>query len=113
MAAGVFGYKGRVHLHICKPINKECEDTEELADLIQEEIISNYYLWPSNYTAVSMLPESDANYLDTKLSGENQNSLSFFKDRLKDLNSQQREELLMTYARPFFNKERARLSSGS
>ena len=113
MAAGVFGYKGRVHLHICKPINKECEDTEELADLIQEEIISNYYLWPSNYTAVSMLPESNANYLDTKLSGENHNSLSFFKDRLRDLNSQQREEMLMTYARPFFNKERARLSSGS
>jgi len=113
MAAGVFGYKGRVHLHICKPINKECKDTEELADFIQEEIISNYYLWPSNYTAVSMLPESNANCLDMELYGQNQNSLTFFKDRLKDLNSQQREEMLMTYARPFFNKERARLSSGS
>ena len=111
MASGIFGYKGRVHLHICKPI-KECDDTEKLANLIQEEIISNYYLWPSNHTAVSILPELNTNYLTMELSEENQNSLSYFKDRIGNLNSQQKEELLMTYARPFFNKEKARLSPG-
>ena len=111
MASGIFGYKGRVHLHICKPI-KECDDTEKLAKLIQEEIINNYYLWPSNHTAVSMLPESNTNYLNMEESAENQNSLSYFKDRIGNLNSQQKEELLMTYARPFFNKEKARLSPG-
>ena len=111
MASGIFGYKGRVHLHICKPI-KECDDTGKLAKLIQEEIINNYYLWPSNHTAVSILPELNTNYLTMKASAENQNSLSYFKDRIGDLNSQQKEELLLTYARPFFNKEKARLSPG-
>ena len=47
-----------------------------------------------------------------KVSAENQNSLSYFKDRIGNLNSQQKEELLMTYARPYFNKEKARLSPG-
>ena len=111
MASGIFGYKGRVHLHICKPI-KECDDTGKLAKLIQEEIINNYYLWPSNHTAVSILPVLNTNYLTMEVSEENQNSLSYFKDRIGNLNSQQKEELLMTYARPFFNKEKARLSPG-
>ena len=111
MASGIFGYKGRVHLHICKPI-KECDDTEKLANLIQEEIISNYYLWPSNHTAVSILPELNSNYLTMEVSAENKNSFSYFKDRIGSLNSQQKEELLMIYARPFFNKEKARLSPG-
>ena len=111
MASGIFGYKGRVHLHICKPI-KECDDIGKLAKLIQEEIINNYYLWPSNLTAVSMLPELNTNYLTIEESAENQNSLSYFKDRIGNLNSQQKEELLMIYARPLFNKEKARLTSG-
>ena len=59
-----------------------------------------------------MLSESNTNYLNMEESAENQNSLSYFKDRIGNLNSQQKEELLMTYARPFFNKEKARLSPG-
>ena len=58
------------------------------------------------------MPELNTNYLTMEVSGENQNSLSYFKDRISNLNSQQKEELLMTYARPFFNKEKARLSPG-
>jgi hypothetical protein len=111
MASGIFGYKGRVHLHICKPIN-ECDDIGKLANVIQEAIISNYYLWPSNHTAASILPNLSSNYLNMEVSPENQNSLSYFKDRLSNLNSQQKEEMLMTYARPVFNKERARLATG-
>ena len=111
MASGIFGYKGRVHLHICKPIN-ECDDIGKLANVIQEAIISNYYLWPSNHTATSILPNLSTNYLNMEVSAENQNSLSYFKDRLCNLNSQQKEEMLMTYARPVFNKERARLATG-
>lgn len=111
MASGIFGYKGRVHLHICKPIN-ECDDIGKLANVIQEAIISNYYLWPSNHTAASILPNLSSNYINMEVSAENQNSLSYFKDRLSNLNSQQKEEMLMTYARPVFNKERARLATG-
>ena len=112
MASGIFGYKGRVHLHICKPITEECEDTEKLANLIQQAIISNYRLWPSNHSALSLLPKIKKDYLQEEQRVENQKSLSYFSDKLKNLDSTQKEEMLMIYARPIINKEKARLASG-
>ena len=112
MASGIFGYKGRVHLHICKPITEECEDTEKLANLIQQAIISNYRLWPSNHSALSLLPKIKKDYLQEEQRVENQKSLSYFNDKLKYLDSTQKEEMLMIYARPIINKEKARLAPG-
>jgi len=112
MASGIFGYKGRVHLHICKPITEECEDTEKLANLIQRAIISNYRLWPSNHSALSLLPKIKKDYLQEEQRVENQKSLSYFNDKLKYLDSTQKEEMLMIYARPIINKEKARLAPG-
>ena len=112
MASGIFGYKGRVHLHICKPITEECEDTEKLANLIQQAIISNYRLWPSNHSALSLLPQIKKDYLQEEQRVENQKSLSYFSDKLKNLDSTQKEEMLMIYARPIINKEKARLAPG-
>ena len=112
MASGIFGYKGRVHLHICKPITEECEDTEKLANLIQQAIISNYRLWPSNHSALSLLPKIKKDYLQEEQRVENQKSLSYFNDKLKYLDSTQKEEMLMIYARPIINKEKARLATG-
>ena len=112
MASGIFGYKGRVHLHICKPITEECEDTEKLANLIQEAIISNYRLWPSNHSALSLLPKIKTDYLQEEHRVENQKSLSYFSDKLQNLDSTQKEEMLMIYARPIINKEKARLAPG-
>ena len=112
MASGIFGYKGRVHLHICKPITEECEDTEKLANLIQQAIISNYRLWPSNHSALSLLPKIKKDYLQEEQRVENQKSLSYFSDKLKNLDSTQKEEMLMIYARPIINKEKARLATG-
>ena len=112
MASGIFGYKGRVHLHICKPITEECEDTEKLANLIQEAIISNYHLWPSNHSALSLLPKIKTDYLQQEHRVENQKSLSYFNNKLQNLDSTQKEEMLMIYARPIINKEKARLAPG-
>ena len=112
MASGIFGYKGRVHLHICKPITEESEDTEKLANLIQQAIISNYRLWPSNHSALSLLPKIKKDYLQEEQRVENQKSLSYFSDKLKNLDSTQKEEMLMIYARPIINKEKARLATG-
>ena len=112
MASGIFGYKGRVHLHICKPITEECEDTEKLANLIQEAIISNYHLWPSNHSALSLLPKIKTDYLQEEHRVENQKSLSYFNNKLQNLDSTQKEEMLMIYARPIINKEKARLAPG-
>ena len=112
MASGIFGYKGRVHLHICKPITEECKDTEKLANLIQEAIINNYHLWPSNHSALSLLSKIKTDYLQEEHRVENQKSLSYFNNKLQNLDSTQKEEMLMIYARPVINKEKARLAPG-
>ena len=112
MTTGIFGYKGKVHLHICSPITSEIENTEELANLIQDEIIQNYFIWPSSQAAAFLLDKSDFNSPLFDSSIENSNSVKLLKERFKDLEEAKQKEFLKIYARPLINKEKARLSSG-
>ena len=112
MTTGIFGYKGKVHLHICSPITSEIENTEELANLIQDEIIQNYFIWPSSQAAAFLLDQSNFNSPLFDSSIENSNSVKVLKERFKDLEESKQKEFLEIYARPLINKEKARLSSG-
>ena len=112
MTTGIFGYKGKVHLHICSPITSEIENTEELANLIQDEIIQNYFIWPSSQAAAFLLDQSNLNSPLFDSSIENSNSVKVLKERFKDLEESKQKEFLEIYARPLINKEKARLSSG-
>ena len=47
----------------------------------------------------------DSTYVDSA-------SYRFLQDRTKGLNNAEKKELLLTYARPLINKEKARLASG-
>ena len=110
MASGIFGYKGRVHLHICEPIAFDGDSVKELSDKIEQQIISNYHIWPSSEAALSLLPElNDSFDSNQKFTNE---ELIKFKKRFEYLNDKILEECLMMYARPLLNKEKARLSSG-
>ena len=112
MTTGIFGYKGKVHLHICSPITSEIENTEELSNLIQDEIIQNYFIWPSSQAAAFLLDKSNFNSPLFDSSIENSNSVKLLKERFKDLEEAKQKEFLKIYARPLINKEKARLSSG-
>ena len=112
MTTGIFGYKGKVHLHICSPITSEIENTEELANLIQDEIIQNYFIWPSSQAAAFLLDQSNLNSPLFDSSIESSNSVKLLKERFKDLEEAKQKEFLKIYARPLINKEKARLSSG-
>ena len=112
MTTGIFGYKGKVHLHICSPITSEIENTEELSNLIQDEIIQNYFIWPSSQAAAFLLDKSNFNSPLFDSSIENSNSVKVLKERFKDLEESKQKEFLEIYARPLINKEKARLSSG-
>ena len=110
MASGIFGYKGRVHLHICEPIAFDGDSIKELSDKIEQQIISNYHIWPSSEAALSLLPELNDSFDGSqKFTNE---ELIKFKKRFEYLNDRILEECLMMYARPLLNKEKARLSSG-
>ena len=112
MATGIFGFKGQVHLHICKPIDTSFSETSQLAALIETEIIENYKIWPVSYSAICLLKEIDfesdlydSTYVDSA-------SYRFLQNRTQGLNTTEKKELLLTYARPLINKEKARLASG-
>ena len=112
MASGIFEYKGRVHLHICEPISQKVDNTKDLADLIQKEIITNYHIWPSTYTAASLLSEKQKSSFVSNPVSQNSEEVRKFKERFMSLEGKDLDEFLMIYARPLHNKEKASLSTG-
>ena len=112
MSTGIFGYKGRVHLHICKPISDPVDTTRHLAEMIQREIINNYRIWPTNQAALDLLPEINIQQEITDSISEMPSKISILEKRCANLKEEERNEFLMTYARPVINKEKARLSPG-
>jgi len=112
MSAGIFGYKGRVHLHICKPISDPVDTTRHLAEMIQREIINNYRIWPTNQAALDLLPEINIQQENINTISDMPSKISMLEKRCANLKPEERNEFLMTYARPIVNKEKARLSPG-
>ena len=112
MSTGIFGYKGRVHLHICKPISDPVDTTRHLAEMIQREIINNYHIWPTNRAALDLLPEINIQQENIDIKSDMPSKISMLEKRCANLKPEERNEFLMTYARPIVNKEKARLSSG-
>ena len=112
MATGIFGYKGKVHLHICKPVSFKGNDIRNLAKVIEKDTIENYKVWPISYAAISLLPDLQLSASFIRQDAETKKELMYFKKRFKSIDPDIVHECLMTYARPLINKEKARLSTG-
>jgi len=100
LVKGIRGKKGRVHLHICKNVNNCPETIEKLSVLIDNEIRSNYKLWPSNYVSVLEL-----NWVN-KNSMEKEKKDPKFLNRFKGLNKDLKKEVLKIYATPYMNSKK-------
>ena len=96
LVTGIKESKGRVHLHIGKNITDSVENIEELAELIDQEIISNYKLWPSTYISAHALGVAD-----TKENFEGKESK--FLNRFKGLDQTTLNKVLGMYASPLEN----------
>ena len=108
LATGLFGYKGRVHLHICDPIDYQGDDIEELSCMIEQKILSNYKIWPASHIAAKELStkDSDFNLYDESLIDSSQETK--FLNRFNGLEEHVRKECLETYVRPMINKKKVR-----
>ena len=108
LATGLFGDKGRVHLHICDPINYQGDDIEELSNMIEQKILSNYKIWPTSHIAAKELTREgyDFNFFDENLIDSNQETK--FLNRFNRIEEHVRKECLETYIRPMVNKKKAR-----
>lgn len=99
LVKGIKEPKGRVHLHIGKNISEKVKNIEDLAKIIDQEIISNYKLWPSNYISAHAL-----GYTDSKDNFEGREN--FFLQRFKTLDPEIKKKALEMYSAPFQNQKK-------
>ncbi|WP_312931274.1 1-acyl-sn-glycerol-3-phosphate acyltransferase [Pseudomonas sp.] len=60
IALGITGYKGRVHIHFAPPLTTYHDDTKQLAQAIDQQILGGYRLFPVHYLAYAMWADKDA-----------------------------------------------------
>ena len=114
MKLGIILPKGNGHIHFGKPLNEEILklDSEEkksvilssIRDLIDDEIHSNYKLWPTNYLANEFLngPQVKSSFTENEKKYFNQR----IENILKDLDGDKKilkEILLGMYQQPLLN----------
>lgn len=108
---GVEGYKGNIHLHFGTKIKAIDDDATNIAEQIDQQIIENYNLFPSNYLAYELLLNED-NTLGPKLVdlGVDQNKIEEkreeFNERYNGFAPELRPYFLQMYANPVINKLR-------
>lgn len=114
LLSGVMGQKKRIHMHIGNVLDTEIDKIKEefdkpnkqilaLAQVIDDSILSNYKLWPTNYIAYDILNNS-AVY--SHLYTEEEKSLfeRRFEMRIDAENPIALQGLLSMYANPVVNK---------
>lgn len=114
LLSGIMGQKKRIHIHIGKTLDTEIDailaetdntnkQIQALAQKIDDSIICDYRLWPTNFIAYDLLNES-ADFAHKYTDGEKQ----LFERRLElriDANDRnQMQSFLAMYANPVFNK---------
>ncbi len=114
LMSGVMGPKRRIHIHVGEILNSEIEiikaeldnsnkQIQALAQIIDDSILSNYRLWPTNYIAYDIVNHTNAY---SHLYSENEKSL--FERRLEmridHENPVALQSFLSMYANPVVNK---------
>lgn len=110
IGAGIIGWKGRMHAAFGVPLEHEFTDVEEVAQAIDEQILGNYVLFPSNYFACQALdgawPEgaygSDGRPFRPE---EHRREQDVFRRRIDALPEEHRPYVLRMYANPLRNRE--------
>ena len=116
MKTGIFGYKGRVHYHCGTPINLWIDGLKDLpkndffkavAQRMDQEIHSNYRLYPCNYIALDILEGTQ--HADKYTPADVQRFEEYLAGQLAKINIPNkdeaflRERMLTMYANPLRN----------
>ncbi|CAH9049456.1 hypothetical protein PSECIP111951_01330 [Pseudoalteromonas holothuriae] len=89
---GIRSDKGHVHVAFGEPIADHCDTPEQLADSIDRQILSHYYLHPSNYIAAGEDSEASPQELQD------------FLKRLEKVPEELKAQVLAMYAEPLKRK---------
>lgn len=114
LMSGVVGQKKRIHLHVGNVLNHELDEIKAettnvnkqiqmLGKVLDEQIIANYKLWPTNYIAYDLLNDTnrfEAEYTDK----EKQLFLRRLELKVDKSNESMVDTFLEMYANPVVNK---------
>jgi hypothetical protein len=114
LMSGIMGQKRRIHLHVDDVLTHELDtikahhensnkQIQALAQVIDDSILSNYKLWPTNYIAYDILNQTDTY---SHLYTENEKSLfeRRLERRIDHNNPLALQGFLAMYANPVVNK---------
>jgi len=104
LVRGITGFKGRVHLHICKSLKSFSGKMTDLVRVIDSEITNNFKLWPINHVAAFELSKKDNKYDIYDKSLVTKEEIQQLTQRLDGLDADLRKKILATYAAPLINK---------
>ncbi|MGB3726610.1 MAG: 1-acyl-sn-glycerol-3-phosphate acyltransferase [Glaciecola sp.] len=98
IVAGITGQKGKVSIHFGRVIGAEFENTKDLAEHIDMQILANYQIFPTSHIAHSLLSKEDKQ--TSKLRDEHKAAYNYLQTRLAELSTAQQDKLLHMYANP-------------
>lgn len=111
---GIMGQKKRIHIHAGVPINASLDSLKDVANanqqikaitqLIDNQIIANYKLWPTNYVAYDVLFKIDK-YTPQYSLAEKADFMARLERKIEVNDVQAVERFLSMYANPVVNKE--------
>lgn len=111
IVTGMIGFKGKVHVAFGEELQGiESLEPEQIAELIDEQIVGNYRLTDSNYIALDQLialdevAEADLGEYNPGSVAWEEASAQAFNDRLKALPAYLRKTFLRGYANPVLNR---------
>lgn len=107
IAQGITGFKGDVHIHFGEMLQGDYHTTDEVVADIDEAIICNYHLHPSNVVAYRLLhgdSSNDALVLPDYHASVLVEHQQAFEKRIAQVDSRWREELISMYANPLISQ---------
>lgn len=109
IAMGLTGYKGRVHVAFGEPLQDEYADAKAVARAVDQQILTQYRLFPSNYLALEQqgeVPVAVADWRGSFTPAEVAEEEQRFNARLAACPVEQRPFWLLQYANPVHSRMR-------
>ncbi len=108
IAKGITGFKGDVHIHFGEALSGDYQSTDEVVAELDQAIIQNYHLHPSNIVAYRIL-HGDTDHEDSHIPNFHAGALlehrQQFEKRIAQCDSRWRDELIAMYANPVVSQQ--------
>ena len=113
IAKGITGYKGRVHVNFAAPITQLFDDTKQLAQEMDRQILGGYRLFPVHYLAYAQWSDADPQLQVPPASelfpaDELAKAQAQWQSRLDACPAEHRPYLVLQYATPVRNQYRVK-----